>query len=183
MEGGTLSLLGLNLQIALRRHGWMPIGVFMLIAGALILHFVLTPSLKTRTGILSTALTTLRTSPAPETANSLLMKRHAAFITRLAARDDRANIIKTIFAQGKESGLRLSNGEYEFNCEASSSYCTLHLALPLKGPYPQVRNFARGVLEKVPSAAIEEINFRRDGIKMATVDTRIKFAIYMKTGD
>lgn len=183
MDGGALNQLGLSLQIALRRHGWLPIGALMLIAGALILHFVLTPSLKTRTVIISTTLTTLRTHPAPEPANSLLLKRHAAFIARVAAHDDRGDIIKTIFAQGKEGGLKLSNGEYQFNCEASGSYCTLRLALPVKGPYPLVRNFTRGVLEKIPSAAIEEISFRRDGIKMATVDARIKFAIYMKADD
>jgi hypothetical protein len=183
MDGGPLNLLSLNLQIALRRHGWLPIGALLLIAGALILHFVLTPSFKTRTSIMRTTLTTLRTNPAPESANSLLLKRRAAFIDRLAARDDRTDIIKALFAQGKETGLKLSNGEYQFNCEASGSYCTLRLALPVKGPYLQVRNFARGVLEKIPSAAIEEISFRRDGIKMATVDARIKFAIHMKADD
>lgn len=183
MDGESLNHLGLNLQIVLRRHGWLPIGAFMLIAGALFLHFVLTPSLKTRTSIMSTALTTLHTNPAPETASSLLRQRHTAFIARLAAHNGRTDTIKTIFAQGKETGLKLSNGEYQFNCETSGSYCTLHLALPVKGSYPQVRNFARGILEKIPSAAIEEISFRRDGIKMATVDARVKFAIYMKAGD
>lgn len=183
MGGGPLNHLGLNLQVALRRHGWLPIGALTLLAGALILHFVLTPSLKAQTAVISTTLTTLRTTPVPEPTNSLLKKRHAAFIARLAARDDRGDIIKTIFAQGKETGLKLSNGEYQFNCEASGSYCTLRLTLPVKGSYPQVRNFARDILEKIPSAAIEEISFRRDGIKMATVDAQIKFAIYMKADD
>lgn len=183
MDGGPLNQLGLNLQIALRRHGWLPIVSLILVAGALILHFLLTPSLKTRTSIVRTTLTTLRTNTAPETANSLLQKRHTAFLARLAAHDDRMDIIKTIFAQGKENGLKFSNGEYQFNCEANGSYCILHMALPVTGPYRQVRNFARGVLEKIPSAAVEEISFRREGIKIATVDTRIKFAIYTQADD
>lgn len=180
MVGGHLKHWGFNLQIALRRHGWLPMLAFALMAGALVMHFALTPASQKRITAVRASLTTRHVTPATESTQALLAQRHAAFLARLADRNDRADIIKTIFAQGQEAGLKLANGEYQSGCEPDGEYCTLQMVLPVKGPYPQIRNFANSVLEKVPAAAIEEIGFRRDGIKAAMVEARIKFVIYLK---
>lgn len=183
MVGGQLKRWHLNLQIVLRRHGWLPLAVLILLASALALHFALTPSFQKRINAINGALATLGSSPLPESTDSLQAQRHTAFLERLADRNARADIIKTIFAQGNEAGLKLANGEYQFSCDANGGYCALQMVLPVKGPYPQIRSFARGILEKIPSAAIEEISFRRDGIKAAMVEAHIKFVIYLAKGD
>jgi hypothetical protein len=51
--------------------------------------------------------------------------------------------------------------------------------LPVKGSYIQIRKFIVKVLNSVPSAALEEVSFKRDAISKGELEAKIRFSIYM----
>ena len=51
--------------------------------------------------------------------------------------------------------------------------------LPVKGSYVQIRKFIVKVLNAMPSAALEEVSFKRESVGSGELEARIRFTIYM----
>ncbi|QGZ41811.1 hypothetical protein IP92_00808 [Pseudoduganella flava] len=122
------------------------------------------------------APSTLVQAPPPPTANENL----SLFYATLGEKRHAEQQVKTLFDLAAKAGLTLAHGEYKFGYDKASRVTTYQIALPVKGTYNNIWQFALQVLADVPFAALDEVSFRRDTIAEANVEARLRFTLYLK---
>ena len=110
------------------------------------------------------------TSPAAQ-----LQAFYQYFPTQQAA----AGLFRTIYGAAHEESLNLEVGEYKFVPGKSGRIGSYQINLPVKGSYIQIRKFIVKVLNALPSAALEEVSFRREAVSRGDLEAKIRFSLYM----
>lgn len=87
--------------------------------------------------------------------------------------------LERIYAAAEQAGVGLESGEYKLVDEKNRRLVRYQLTLPVRGTYPQIRGFVAGVLNGVPAAALDDVGFRRETSGSTSIETRIRFTIYM----
>ena len=174
-------------SLALRRHGVLP-WLALAVAGiAALLHGVLLPRAETALAMERAARDALRRDVAAPAAARLaltaggdsLKTRHDAFNALLVPRSEATRQIEALFAQAARGKLALARAEYKWAQVPDGGFRTLEVVLPLKAPYPQVRQFVDRLLASLPAAALLEAGFRRDGVASSSLDARLRIMVYL----
>lgn len=121
----------------------------------------------------------LVTAAPPPSANQNL----ADFYHVLGEKRYAEQQVKVLFDLAARNNLVLSQGEYKAAYDKASRVGTYQIILPVKGPYQAIWQFAMQALREMPFASLDEIGFRRDTIAEATVDSRLRFTLYLKDGE
>lgn len=81
------------------------------------------------------------------------------------------------------SGLELARAEYRLEKPAAGLW-TYRVTLPVRGSYPQVREFAGDVLRELPVASLDALRFDRKRARDAKVDAQLRLTLYLRpSGD
>ncbi len=178
----------LDVQLLLQRTGWAP-----WIAGCLILAAALveaTGTLRVRAALelRSEEIMRLRQAaaaprPAVPAEAPLLERRLQAFRAVLGDKRDMHRLVAQVFSAAERHALALAQADYKLDFDQAGGFYTYQLTLPVRGAYPQVRRFVDATLAATPCAALEEVDFRRDGIGMPTTEAKLKFVLYLKDGE
>jgi hypothetical protein len=89
------------------------------------------------------------------------------------------NLFRTIYSAAHEESINLAQGEYKFIPAKSGRIGSYQVNLPVRGSYIQIRKFIVKVMNSVPSAALQEVSFRREAVSRADLEAKIRFSIYM----
>jgi hypothetical protein len=103
-----------------------------------------------------------------------------AFYAALGPRRYAEQQVRTLFALAAKNGLLLSQGEYKTGYDRNARVTTYQVNLPVKGGYGAIWQFAMGALREIPFASLDDISFRRDGIKDPSVEARLRLTLYLK---
>jgi Tfp pilus assembly protein PilO len=88
--------------------------------------------------------------------------------------------LEKIYAVAEKQALRLDQGEYRAVRDGVGRLVRYQIMLPVKGTYPQIRQFVGGVLTDIPSIALENVQFERQKIGEVAVEAKIKFVMYLE---
>jgi Tfp pilus assembly protein PilO len=102
-----------------------------------------------------------------------------AFYEFFPARQSAPQLLGTLYKAAHAESLSLSEGEYKYSVGKAGAMGMYQVELPVKGSYVQIRKFIVKVLNTMPSAALEEVNFKRESIGSGELEARIRFTIYM----
>ena len=80
----------------------------------------------------------------------------------------------------EKSGLIVEHSVYESSPEKHAGLLRYHLNMPVKATYPQIRGFLAEVIQTIPNAALENINFKRESVDSPIVDANISLVIYVR---
>lgn len=80
----------------------------------------------------------------------------------------------------EKSGLIVEHSVYESSPEKHAGLLRYHLNMPVKAAYPQIRDFLAEVIQTIPNAALENINFKRQSVDSSIVDANISLVIYVR---
>ena len=116
-------------------------------------------------------------NPAVDTHSSAAHLR--AFYEFFPARQSAPQLLGTLYKAARTESLSLSEGEYKYSVGKAGAMGVYQVDLPVKGSYIQIRKFIVRVLNSMPSAALEEVNFKRESIGSGELEARIRFTIYM----
>jgi hypothetical protein len=116
---------------------------------------------------------------APVVAAAEAPDNLARFYAALGQRRDAEQQVKTLFALAASNGLSLSQGEYKSGYDRNAHVYTYQVNLPVKGSYAAIWQFALGALRAIPFASLDDIGFRRDDIKDAQVEARLRLTLYL----
>lgn len=105
------------------------------------------------------------------------------FYAALGRRDAAERQVKILFDLAAKHGLVLAQGEYKTAYDRNARLWTYQVTLPVKGGYDAIWQFALGALRAIPFAALDDIGFRRDGIKDAQVEARLRLTLYLKDAE
>lgn len=171
------SMLAVRL-FAMRAGGAACLAVALLVAGLATWAWLLPQHAALREELARPlpAVARVDTAPPPPTANENL----ALFYATLGEQRYAEQQVKILFDLAAKSGLALRQGEYKFGHDKASGVATYQIALPVKGTYRNIWQFALGALAAVPFAALDEVSFRRDTIADPTVEARLRITLYLK---
>jgi Tfp pilus assembly protein PilO len=116
-------------------------------------------------------------NPVADTHSSVAHLR--AFYEFFPVRQSAPQLIGTIYKAARAESITLSEGEYKYSLGKAGAMGMYQVDLPVKGSYVQIRKFIVKVLNAMPSAALEEVSFKRESVGSAELEARIRFTIYM----
>jgi hypothetical protein len=103
-------------------------------------------------------------------------------LERLPTQAELPGIVALVVAQADEAGLELGRGEYELTSTRSGQLARYHLSLPVRGSYPQVRQFIDGSLAAVPALGLEHLRLERASVGDRIIDADLRFSVVVKGG-
>ena len=84
-----------------------------------------------------------------------------------------------IYGLARKAKLELMQGEYRLDKRASG-LISYRITLPLRGAYPQVREFIGLALQSVPNASIDGLRFERKKAGDAQLDAQVRLTVYFR---
>jgi len=107
-------------------------------------------------------------------------RRLQEFQGALGSPDHREELIRGMFSTAKRSGLVLAEGEYVGAPDKSGMYDALEVSQPVHGTYAQVRAYCEQTLVAVPFAALDGLQFKREGVGTETGEARLRWTYYLR---
>jgi hypothetical protein len=170
-----------HLRFQLDRHGLPAALGLVLIACAIGLQFFGVVETRAQAVALRLEQTALRQrlvqQPHPEEAAN---KRLAGFYAGLPAASGALETIDIIHRAAQTRGVQLAQGEYRLAQESGARLLRYQITLPARASYPQLRAWLADVMNALPTAALDEISFRRDDVGSASVETRVRLTLFMR---
>jgi hypothetical protein len=173
-----------TLRTFLQRHraGWpAAAGAAMLLGAALLWLFALKPLDSENDRLLrSVSEASRRPQGAPRASDGPLAQVRV-YESRLPPVATSADWAGRIYKIGRANGLVLPSGDYRLEAKADDRVLRYRVTLPVTGSYPQVRDFVLEVLRDVPSAALDDIQLRRDA-GGTRLEARIRLSLFFVPG-
>lgn len=87
-----------------------------------------------------------------------------------------------VVAEADAAGLELGSGKYEMTSNRAGQLARYHLSLPVRGTYPQVRQFIDGSLAALPALALEGLRLERGSVGDKVIDADLRFSVVVRGG-
>jgi Tfp pilus assembly protein PilO len=173
-----------SLQARLRRLGWPGIvGIGLLVMCAAFYLSTYEPAqarLRESRQSLAALRQELGAAQNPNGAERPAAEQLADFYRLFPSEKDLPDRLGRIFAAAQAQGLVLEQGEYKPALDKVGRLMHYDITLPVKGEYPQIRRFLAAVTKDVPTAALEQVQFERQKVGVATVDCKIRLTLYLE---
>ena len=161
------------------------IGLSLLIFSAM-LHYSATIPARAKTADLQQASITLRQqaqatvkqsdiSPSDKTAAQL-----QTFYQFFPDTDKKTTALAKIYRAAAHQHLLLETGEYRYIHTTENPLGRYQITLPIKGTYLQIQHFINELLIQLPSAAVDDISFKRENSGTTTLDAQIKLTVFFR---
>ena len=175
----------LDLDLALRRPSTLYAFGIGLAVLAIVVFKLGTAPLTTRFDERAREFAQLR-RPAMDAAiatapkKTLLEERFAAFDQTLGDKRALGSMVGTVFELAEKHGLTLSQAEYKLELDKAGGFHVYQMRLPVRGTYPRLRGFVDATLARIACAALDDVDFKREGIAATEVEARLRFLFYVK---
>ena len=83
---------------------------------------------------------------------------------------------------GRSAGLDLAQGEYRLERRRTGLWA-YRVTLPVRGTYPQLRDFLNGVLKDMPVASIDGVRFERKRAAETQLEAQVRVTLHVRPGD
>ena len=117
-----------------------------------------------------------KAGPASEPAPVRLNR----FMGSLPNRSELPVIVGKVFTLAGAAQVTLDRGKYEVAPMRSGQLAQYPTTFPVKGSYPNIRQFIDSVLMTVPSAALEGMRVERKSVGEESVSADLRFAIFVR---
>ena len=88
-------------------------------------------------------------------------------------------LLKTIYSAATAESITLAQGEYKYSAGMAGGMVMYQVDLPVKGSYVQIRKFIVKVMNSLPSAALDEVSFKREVVGSGQLEAMVRFKIYL----
>ncbi|HSH87231.1 MAG: hypothetical protein ACAH08_03480 [Methylophilus sp.] len=104
----------------------------------------------------------------------------ATSLQQWPAEDEAEQISAEILAQADALGMLFERAEFQSLPIEHSVLQIQRIKLPLKGDYPQVRQFLKQVLQTYPSLALSQFKLQRSDVLQTGVEAYVEFSLYTR---
>ena len=88
--------------------------------------------------------------------------------------------LERVYALARNAKLSVDRGEYRLE-QRGSGLLSYRVTLPVRGTYPEVREFLGSLLRDVPTAAIEALRFERKKVGDAELEGQVRLTLYFRS--
>lgn len=103
----------------------------------------------------------------------------ARFYALFPPTDKLADEVARIHRLGRAAGLDLEQGEYRLERRGTGLWA-YRINLPVRGTYPQLRDFLGALLRDVPVASVEALRFERKRAADAQLDAQVRLTLHVR---
>ncbi|HMC13338.1 MAG TPA: hypothetical protein VKG67_03240 [Gallionellaceae bacterium] len=121
---------------------------------------------------------TARSNPMEDTHST--EGRLRTFYEFFPVQQSAPQLLGVIYDAARKESIYLSEGEYKYSRAKAGKLGMYQVDLPVKGSYVQVRKFIVKVLNSVPSAALDEVSFKREAVGSTEIEAKIRFTLYLR---
>ena len=172
-----------RLRRAVRSMGWPAIGgvALALFAAGLFVSGVM--PLQAEVARLRDQVRQLEAQPAGERARTLEHEHPRAqldaFHAGLASAGQAPEIVRRLHGHARAAGLSLERGEYRPIPDASGRLVRYQIVLPVRGSYPQVKEFLARAIRATPGLALDSVGFQREDDSQA-LEAQLRFTVFLR---
>ncbi|HSI45833.1 MAG TPA: hypothetical protein VK950_06620 [Methylophilus sp.] len=123
--------------------------------------------------------TTKANMPATNTAANSLSTA-AQSLQQWPSEDEAERISGEILAQADAMGMIFERAEFQSLPIENSTLQIQRIKLPLKGDYPQVRQFLSRMLQTYPSLALSQCKLQRSDVMQTGIEAYVEFSLYTR---
>lgn len=88
--------------------------------------------------------------------------------------------LEKLIAIAQQNNLVLNEGAYKTSREKVGRLVRYQIILPVRGQYPQIREFLAEIPAEIPIVALENVQFERENIADTNVEARIRLVLYLE---
>jgi hypothetical protein len=177
----TTDLLLAHGRYQLHRHGWLAVIGLVLIVLALGLQLLGVDAVREQTQALRTEQAALRLRSAQKPKpDETAAKRLTEFYASLPAANAALDAVEVIHQSALKNGVKLATGEYRQLREGSTALMRYQVTLPARANYNNLRHWLDEVMNTLPTAALDEISFRRDDVASESVEARLRLTLFLR---
>lgn len=115
-------------------------------------------------------------TPASGDSRAEELRRFYALFPRL---DQLPGQLERIYGLARDAKLELLRAEYRLD-RRGDGLVPYRITLPLRGSYPQVRDFIGATLKSVPNASIDALRFERKNAGDVQLDAQVRLTVYFR---
>ncbi|HSI29289.1 MAG: hypothetical protein ACAH05_00195 [Methylophilus sp.] len=157
-------------------HRWVTVLlVIVLILSALLSHAFFTRHQLQQSMQRLPARSTQTIAPAKSAVSTV-----AQSLLQWPAEEEADRISGEILAQADALGMIFERAEFQSIPIEHSTLQIQRIKLPLKGDYPQVRQFLNRVLQTYPSLALSQFKLQRSDVMQTGVEAYVEFSLYTR---
>jgi Tfp pilus assembly protein PilO len=101
-----------------------------------------------------------------------------AFLKQFPNVTSKDDTLNTIINLAEKNNLPLNTGKYETLIKESGELVFYQINFPLKGSYPQIRQFLADSLNKLPNASITELLLHHTAVDSNQIEADVSFTLY-----
>jgi Tfp pilus assembly protein PilO len=87
--------------------------------------------------------------------------------------------LERVHRLARSAGLELAQGEYRLDRRPTGLWA-YRLTLPVRGSYPQLREFLGALLKELPIASIDALRFERKKAADAQLEAQLRLTLYVR---
>jgi hypothetical protein len=115
-------------------------------------------------------------TPVSGDARAEELRRFYALFPRL---DQLPAQLERIYGLARDARLELLQAEYRLD-RRGDGLVPYRITLPLRGTYPQVRDFIGATLQSVPNVSIDALRFERKNAGDVQLDAQVRLTVYFR---
>lgn len=170
---------------ALKNLGWPGVAGLGLMLGVALFYFAAFMPMQSRLTQLQVAAALAMTPQSQlvrEKQAETLSAPEAikAFYQHFPPKESTPDWLGQIYAAAASQSLRLSQGEYKFIPGKTGKLDSYQINLPVQGSYTQIRKFIVQVLNETPVISLDQISFKRETVRNASVEAKIRLTLYLQ---
>lgn len=105
-----------------------------------------------------------------------------AFHASLPAVSRTAEDVLALQEIAERAGVQLTAGQYRLTL-AGPSLRRYEVQLPVRGAYAQIRDFTAALLDRLPHAAVQALELKRESVAVSAIDARLVIALYYRDAE
>ncbi len=182
----TIELALWRLKRTVRSMGWPAVGAIALAAFAAGLFVSSVMPLQAEIAALKERVRQLEAPAAGERATPAQAQdpsaQLAAFYGRLPPARQAPEVVRRLHALARQVGLALERGEYRPLPDPSARLVRYQILFPVRGTYPQIKDFLARALRAMPALALEGVGFQRDDDSQA-LEAQLRFMVFLRADE
>ncbi|MFJ3076908.1 MULTISPECIES: type 4a pilus biogenesis protein PilO [Pseudomonas] len=98
---------------------------------------------------------------------------------QLPGQPEASELIERLYHLASAERISLARGEYALGIDPKTQLARYQIVLPVRGSYPQIRGFLKGLIGQLPTLVLEDLELQRKRIGDSELNGRLRMTLYL----
>ena len=98
---------------------------------------------------------------------------------QLPGQPEASELIERLYHLASAERISLARGEYALGVDPKTQLARYQIVLPVRGSYPQIRGFLKGLIGQLPTLVLEDLELQRKRIGDRELSGRVRMTLYL----